>query len=219
MNKKFFGFETSKNFEYENGFYITSHNSRIGKLISHYELYKMITGLPGQIVECGVYKGTSLIRFATFREILESPYSRKIIGFDIFGEFPRSGDVKDNKFIERFESEGGNGISEEELEDIFKYKNISNIELIKGDIIQTIPDYVKKHEELKISLLHVDVDIYEPTKVILENLFNKVVHGGIIVFDDYSTVGGETRAIDEFLKDRKIEKLPFSHIPSYYRKY
>jgi Macrocin-O-methyltransferase (TylF) len=78
------------------------------------------------------------------------------------------------------------------------------------------------HPELKIALLHVDVDVYLPTKVILQELFDRVVKGGLVVFDDYGTVAGETRAIDEFLEktgsDVLIEKLPISHIPAYIRR-
>ena len=65
-----------------------SHVTRLSKMLAQYELYKTIIGLPSHVVECGVYKGASLRRFATFREILENPYSRKIIGFDAFGQFP-----------------------------------------------------------------------------------------------------------------------------------
>ena len=53
----------------ENNFYSLSHPSRISKLINHYELYKKIISLKGDIIECGVFKGNSLIRFLTFREI------------------------------------------------------------------------------------------------------------------------------------------------------
>lgn len=218
MKEKLFGFEKNNCFEYENGFYITSHNTRISKIISHYELYKMILGLPGHIVECGVYKGTSLIRFAVFREMLESPYSRKIIGFDIFGKFPKSGDKDDIAFVEKFEDEGGEGMSKIELEKVLMHKNIANVELIQGNILESVPDYVNNHPEMKICLLYIDVDIYEPTKIILENLFEKVVKEGLIIFDDYATIAGETRAVDEFLKNKKIEKLPFSHTPCFFRK-
>ncbi|ERS85084.1 hypothetical protein Q667_17680 [Marinobacter sp. C1S70] len=82
------GFEKSKAFYYENGFYLTSDPKRLHKLISHYELYKKIIDLPGEVVEFGVFKGASLIRFATFRECLETFSSRKIFGFDAFGDFP-----------------------------------------------------------------------------------------------------------------------------------
>ncbi|MCZ2845468.1 MAG: dTDP-6-deoxy-L-hexose 3-O-methyltransferase, partial [Candidatus Bathyarchaeota archaeon] len=123
MGKILFGFDIEKNFEYENGFYLTSDITRIGKLLAHYELYKLIIDLPGNIIECGVYKGTSLIRFSSFREILESPYSRKIIGFDAFGKFPEQQQYSDASYIKKFESIGGFGISVDELKKVFQYKH------------------------------------------------------------------------------------------------
>lgn len=222
MTDQIFNFDIDKQWDYENAFYITSHSTRIAKLLAHYELYKTITNLPGHIVECGVFKGTSLIRFATFRDALESPFSRKIIGFDAFGKFPRQTNEgeEDTEFIDDFESSAGIGISVEELSKSFKHKSFENYELVKGDVLETIPQYLEKHPELKISLLHIDVDVYKPTKCILENLFDRVVTGGLIVFDDYGTVPGETKAVDEFFaRDNiKIEKLGISHIPTFYRK-
>jgi hypothetical protein len=97
MSKTFMGFDVDRCWDYENGFYLTSHLTRLSKLLAHYELYKMIVGLPGQVVECGVYKGVSLLRFATFRQVLESPYSRKIIGFDAYGRFPEEGESATEK--------------------------------------------------------------------------------------------------------------------------
>ena len=84
----------------------------------------------------------------------------------------------------------------------------------------TVPDYVNNHPELKIALLHIDVDVYKPSVAILKHLFDRVVPGGLIVFDDYGTVAGETRAVDEFFLEQNIiiEKLSISHIPSYIRK-
>lgn len=96
----------SKKYDYENGFYLTSDITRIGKMLAHYELYKKIRRISGAIVECGVYKGASLTRFATFRECLESQYSRKIVGFDMFGQFPRVENKEDNEFIDMFEGQG-----------------------------------------------------------------------------------------------------------------
>ena len=78
-------------FDYENGFILTSPVYRLGNIISHYEIYKKIVNLPGDVVELGVFKGNSLIQFATFRELLENENSRKIIGFDIFDKFPSGG--------------------------------------------------------------------------------------------------------------------------------
>ncbi|OLS25561.1 MAG: Demethyldecarbamoylnovobiocin O-methyltransferase [Candidatus Heimdallarchaeota archaeon LC_2] len=214
-----FGFEFTKNWEYENGFYLTSHITRISKLISHYELYKSIIELPGHVLEFGVYKGASLIRMLTFREMLESQYSRKIVGFDAFGKFPSVKDQDDQKFIKRFEDAGGDGISKNDLEVALGKKGFTNYELIEGDIHETLPNYLREHPELRISLLHIDVDVYEPTETILSSLLNHVVRGGVIMLDDYNTVSGETKAVDDYFSktDVIIKKLPISHIPSFIR--
>ncbi|HEV2468985.1 MAG TPA: TylF/MycF/NovP-related O-methyltransferase [Candidatus Sulfotelmatobacter sp.] len=223
MKKSFLGFDADKCWDYENGFYLTSHLTRLSKILAHYELYKTIVDLPGHIVECGVYKGSSLLRFASFREVLESPYSRKIIGFDAFGRFPvDEQDENDRAFVHRFSTEGGDGISRSSLLDVLAHKGFDNIELVEGDICSTVPQYVAGHPELKIALLHIDVDIYRPTQIILDQLFDRVVPRGLVVLDDYGTVAGETQAIDEFLTKSKpqriIEKLPIAHIPAYIRK-
>jgi hypothetical protein len=173
-----FGFHTEKSFDYENGYWLTSAPSRFEKAIAHYELYKKIITLPGDIVECGVFKGTSLIRFATFREMLESQSARKIWGFDAFGEFPK--DVKsedDKEFIEKFESAAGQGIGVEELEQVLANKGFSNINLAKGDIMKTLPKFLRNGAQ-KIALLNIDVDVYEPTKFVQEQLYDRVVGGG-----------------------------------------
>ncbi len=220
MGKKLFGFDTDQQWDYENGFYLTSHLTRLPKMLAHYELYKSILNLPGHIVECGVFKGASFIRFCTFREVLESPHSRKIIGFDAFGKFPEQDCANDQAFLKRFESDAGDGISVDALTEVLSYKNFDNYELIRGDIVYTLPEYISNHPELKIALLHIDVDVYQPSMVILNHLFDKVVRDGLVVFDDFGTVAGETKAIDEFFLEKNviIEKLPISHIPSYIRK-
>lgn len=215
-----FGFDTEKSWDYENGFYLTSSSKRLAKAMAQYELYKSILGLPGDVVECGVFKGASLIRWATFREALESQNSRMIVGFDAFGKFPASGDARDRKFAVAWEEAAGTGISMDELTTVMNQKGFQNYVLDMGDICETVPQYVHDHPQMKIALLHVDVDVYRPTKTVLDHLYDKVVRGGLIVFDDYGTLPGETQAVDEFFagKDVLIEKLGIGHIPSFVRK-
>lgn len=211
-------FDLNKKWDYENGFYLTSDISRIGKFLNHYDIYKRIIGLPGDVFEFGVYKGCSLIRLLTFRNLLENENSRKVYGFDIFGKFPNELKlISDRHFVERFENEGGEGITKSQLEQFLYNKNFSNYQLIEGDILITLPAFIEQCKFKKISLLHIDVDVYEPTKLILEMLWNRVVKGGVLMLDDYGTVEGETNAVDEFFRNKnvKIIKPPFNHIPCY----
>ena len=193
-----------KKWDYENGFYLTSDKSRLQKIITHYEIFKKTRKVRGDIIEFGVFKGNSLIRFATYRDIFKS--NKKIIGFDAFGRFPIQNNKNDNKFIKKFEKESGIGISLNNLKSFLNKKKLKNILLYKGNIETTIEEFLKENKLLKISFLHIDVDVYQPTKIILEKLFDKVSRNGIILFDDYSVIEGETKAVDEFLKKKKYKE-------------
>ena len=97
----------NKSFEYENNFYLSCDNTRLSKILAHYEFYKMIKNLPGAIIDCGVFKGTSLVRFAGFRDLFGNAYSHKIIGFDTFDDFPETSYEDDKKFRQRFIANAG----------------------------------------------------------------------------------------------------------------
>jgi hypothetical protein len=212
-------FDSEKAFEYENGFYLTSDISRIGKMMAHFELYKMISNLPGDIVETGVFKGASFIRWLTYRNLLENENSRAVIGFDSFEYFPKTEYLLDKTYRENFiNSAGDHSIQISELEEVCKHKHLRNFNLIKGNINETFPDYFNKNPHTKIALLHIDTDVYEPAKTALEIAWPRLVKGGIIILDDYGTFPGETKAVDDFFRDKnvRIKKLSISHkIPAY----
>jgi hypothetical protein len=213
-----------KYWDYELGYWWFSDISRFGKVISQIELYKSIIDLPGTIAEFGVYKATSLIRWLSLREIFETTSTRKIIGFDAFGSFPTEGLNKVNSdlnFVQNFEKGGGDGLSIEETKSILKFKEFTNYELINGDVRDSLPNFLKKNNSERFSLIHLDMDVYEPTAFVLENLYERLVIGGLIIVDDYNTVEGATIAVDEFISKNsnlKIEKLPYNNIPSFIRK-
>ena len=214
--------EMGRVWDYENGFYWFSDTTRINKLIYHYELYKLIQNIPGDILEFGVFKGISLLRFCHFRDALENNYTRKIVGFDYYGKFPtdRVKSKDDLNFIKHFEDVSGYGCSKNELMEILNNKGFKNFELVEGNIFDTLPGYLKKNPETRLSLLHLDLDVAEPTKFVLETMYDRVVAGGLIVIDDYNSVTGATKSVDEFIKDYslKLETLSFYAKPSFIRK-
>lgn len=210
--------ENISEWDFENGFYLTCKNNRISDLISHLELYKMILNLPGDVLEFGVYKGSSFIQLLSFRQFYENSDSRSIVGFDTFGKFPDNLELdSDVSFVKRFKKEGGESISKTDLEKFLFKKKFSNYSLIKGNILKTLPDYLKRNPEKRFSLVHIDVDVYEPTKFVLENIWTKIVIGGIIILDDYAAVEGASKAIEEFIHDKKIsiQKMSYKYKPSY----
>jgi hypothetical protein len=212
-------YDLSKRFDYENGFYATADPSRFSKFITHLEFFKQTSTVRGEILEFGIFKGNSFFRWIKFRDLLEQTSSRKVIGFDIFGDFPEAkfeGDKqRRDDFVE--ETNGGKSISLEEMQELLDKQSLSkNVELVKGDILVTLKDYLNKNPHLKISLLHIDVDLYEPVKEILEQLYDRVSTGGIIILDDYGTFSGTNKAVDDFFNNKaEVKKLPFSNTISF----
>jgi hypothetical protein len=207
-------------FTYENNFYLSCGISRLSKVLSQYELFKIAHGRPGEIIECGVFKGVSLARFAMMRNMLGSPFAKRVIGFDIFGDFPDMDRDDDVQFRDRFVEHTGTAesITPDQLMTALKHKNVhENVELIAGDITETIPSYIKDHLELKISLLNMDTGTYESTMTILENFYPRVVPGGVVILDNYGATGGETQAVDEYFSETpvNIQKHSYALTPCF----
>ncbi len=81
-----------------------------------------------------------------------------------------------------------------------------------------MPKYFKDNPCTKISFLHLDMDVYEPTLFALEQCWDRIVNGGIVMIDDYNAVFGATKAVDEFLPkigNPIIQKSSIAHIPCY----
>lgn len=212
-------YDIHKKFEYENGFYATADPSRFSKFITHLEFFKQTSTVRGEIVEFGIFKGNSFFRWIKFRDLLEQTSSRKVIGFDIFGDFPEAQFEEDKAKRDAFvaETNGGKSISFEEINTLLQAQGLhKNVDIVKGDIMETLDNYIQDNPHLKISLLHIDVDLYEPTKLILEKLYDRVTKGGIIIFDDYGAFAGANKAVDDFFENKvEIKKLPFSNAISF----
>ena len=91
------------------------------------------------------------------------------------------------------------------------------IEVIEGDINETVPSYVEKNPGLRISLLHLDVDLYKPNLAALEHFYPRVVPGGLVVLDEYGMTewGGESKAFEDYFgeKQSKIQKFNWTSTP------
>jgi hypothetical protein len=92
-----------------------------------------------------------------------------------------------------------------------------NAEFVCEDIPKTVPEYMAQHPELKISLLDLDTNIYEPAVTIPENLYSRIVKGSVLILDNYGTFPGETKAVDDYFKARDvcIQKFSFCMTQDY----
>ena len=200
----------------------------LARFIARYELFKRIKDVKGSIIECGVHRGGGVMGWAKMSSALE-PYSlnRKIIGFDTFSGFSAVNEedlIKTGKDVNEELKEGGwsaeEGIYAEMQDCIAEYDsgrlfgNRAKVELVKGDAVKTIPEYLEKNQHLLVSLLFMDFDMYEPTKVALEHFMPRMPKGGILVFDQINNPvwPGETVALLEHfggINHLEIRKFDF----------
>ena len=182
---------------------------RLQKILARYELFKKIVNVPGDICECGVFKGTGLFTWVKLSKLFKPHNSFKIIGFDFFENKskPKFKYKTDQKVL-KMHNKGG--ITQKELFKKCKEWNFDNLKLYAGDVTKTSKKYANESLGSRIALLYLDVDNYEGTLEILKNLYNKMSKGGVIAFDEYALRGhGESDAVDEFLKDKKIKLKSF----------
>ena len=192
------------------------------QFISRYELYKLIEDIPGDILEFGVCGGKGLFSFVQSVFINEPQYQwRNIIGFDTFEGFT-SVHEKDNlelsshlKVKGAFKTDSYDELLQlKKVHQDFRFmNNRDQIELVKGDVMTTLPEYINKNPGLIVSLLYLDLDLYEPTKLAIELLWKRIPKGGIIVLDEaiMRDWEGEAIALHETIGigNCKMVKIPY----------
>lgn len=208
-------------------FPLFSPRQSIATFLLKYEIFKRILHIQGSIIECGVAYGSGLMSFATFSAIFEPVnHTRRIIGFDTFEGFPSLSD-KDKPGQDPNAKVGGMNVnSYEELTRCIKIYDqnrfvghLKKVEIVKGDITKTAPEYLENNPHLVVALLYLDLDLYEPTKVAMETFLPRMPKGAIIAFDELNHPDwpGETLALLETIgiRNLRIERFPFDSVRSF----
>jgi hypothetical protein len=198
-----------------NDFLLHGTTDRFAKILSRYELFKQVIEVPGDIVECGVFKGTGVLFWAKLIQIFHPLSLRKVVGFDTFGEFPATGEV-DRRFAAELCAEAAyRGADPEALIAIAAECGVRDrVALICGDATVTIREYVEAHPGFRIALLNLDFDTYAPTHAALEALYDSVVPGGGVICDEYSLSGcSESDAVDDYLREHDLSAVRLRNIP------
>lgn len=171
--------------------------------------------IEGDFVECGVWRGgNALIAADVFRRLAPA---RKVYLFDTFAGMtePTAADV----------SRGGAGAQEqyremskddhnewcyaslEEVQASFRARELlPQAVFVQGDVAQTLRD--AQRLPARISVLRLDTDWYESTRLELELLYPLLQPGGVLTVDDYGYWGGARKAVDEYFAARA---RPFFH--------
>lgn len=177
--------------------------------------YIVQRGIPGSIVECGVWKGGSMMA-AALTLVSLSVDSIDLYLFDTYEGMtePSAIDVscdgeRASKVFQRLSTNGDGSkwclASLEEVQQNMWSTGYSKerIKFIKGKVEDTIPI----HAPERIALLRLDTDWYESTRHELVHLFPRLSAGGVLIIDDYGYWAGSRRAVDEYFAQQGVTLL------------
>jgi hypothetical protein len=194
-------------------------------LFYYNELYKQILDIPGVICEFGVQWGAGLTQLLNFRNLYEAHNtSRVIYGFDTFDGFEGVTSSDGNLVFDgEYKTEKDYLSTLEEIltihESFQPRPHIKRTSLIKGDASKTINNWLESNPHAIISMAIFDMDIYQPTKDVLEAILPRLTRGSLLVFDELNCpeFPGETLALNEVLGINKValRKTPYQPNSSY----
>jgi O-methyltransferase len=174
--------------------------------------YIVKAGIPGDIVECGVWRGGSMMMAALSLQALGDT-SRRLICFDTFAGHPRPDPKRDGALayqeweqqkITEKSSHWAEVSAEEVAQNIYStgYPP-ENVKLVKGMVEDTLPGNLPS----QIALLRLDTDWYESTMQEMKYLYPLIADKGVLILDDYGCLAGARQAVDQYFKDNGIVPL------------
>jgi O-methyltransferase len=169
--------------------------------------------IPGDVVECGVWKGGSMM--AAARTLMEFGAKRRLHLFDTFEGMsePTAVDMNfaaqaaEDYMVEEF-NKTGQAAAYAPLDDVKRNLqqtgyDMDQVVFVKGKIEETIPANAPE----KIALLRLDTDWYESTYHELVHLYPRLSVGGVLIIDDYGHWAGCRKAVDQYIQERRIKIL------------
>src|SRR5262245_20621762 len=165
-------------------------------------------GIPGHLVECGVWRGGAAFLMA---EVLRHAgvRDRSVWLFDSFEGLPPPQEIDGAKALAYPQNRADPWYHDNcraSLEDVrgnaASLGLTSYLELVKGWFDQSLP--ANRDRIGPIALLRIDGDWYASVRGCLENLYDQVVEGGLVVLDDYFAWDGCSIAVHEFLGSRRL---------------
>jgi hypothetical protein len=174
------------------------------------ELFKYIydNNIKGDLLEAGVWKGGATIFMTALNKYYNT--NKKIYACDSYEGLPKKSNYIEDNIVNGSDWQTY-AVSLDEVKDNFKKYNLldDNVIFVKGFFEESL----KNINIEDISILRLDGDMYTSTISCLDELYDKVVKGGVIIIDDYGwEIAGAGKATDDFRKKRNINtKMIFSY--------
>lgn len=158
------------------------------------QLFQLVADVPGDVAECGVYKGGSAFFLA--RHIVRRGLDKRLCLFDSFEGLSAPADI-DGSY---WQAGALTGTIEHVQNALAPLGPVPFVEFYKG----WIPDRFSEVADRRFCFVHVDVDLYQPTLDSIAFFYPRMEPGGIILLDDYGfeSCPGVTAAVDQFMADK-----------------
>jgi hypothetical protein len=173
------------------------------RLVTYFELYKLIQHLDGSIVKCGISADEAFSYFSFFKQAGNK--KQALVSFEKSSSLFENVEVNNETVMV---VKPVNTISKQ-IELIKKARN-ENIEFLPGLLTNSIPDYLIANPELKIALLTIDLDDYENTLTAMQYFYPRLVSGGVLIMNNYHKKNGESVAIKEYFSGQDVFIRHFS---------
>lgn len=200
---------------------VTIKRQTLSRILYLDMLYQQVVAKPGVICEFGVQWGATLATFINLRGVYEPfNHSRKIFGFDTFEGFA-SVTEEDGGFSNVGDYGTARGYREA-LEEILTIHeafspipHLRKFELIQGDASVTVDQWLQDNPHVIIAMAVFDMDVYKPTRDVLEKIIPRLTKGSLLVFDELNCphFPGETIAVQEVLGLNNLRLRRFPHQP------
>lgn len=194
-------------------FGLYSGKETIARQLAVYEIYKKTLNVPGHVVEFGSWNGNNLLFLAKIMEMLQPNSYKELYSFDTFEGLQTFSEKDGEASLELRGEYNGN---HEILKELIKLHNFDEwVNIVKGDILETLPIFLEANVHVIFSFIYIDVDLYDPTIKILEECDSRLASGGVIVFDEaiHELWKGETTALLEYLSSTSKSKYEMGTIP------
>lgn len=192
-----------------NTFIFSMDRKLFGKLASKLYFTELTKHVPGDIVELGVFKGSGMAGWLKASEITGTRH-KEVLGFDTFNFselMDRISTQDKNVMRSLFEKRNFNPDHyEQQLSLVLQQAGFNNFGLIKGDVFDSVEQFLVAKPGFRASIVNFDLDTAEPTEHCLELFWSRVPKGGALVFDEYGIdEWTESNAVDLFCESRGLQ--------------
>lgn len=184
-------------------------NPQSKRLVTYYELYKLIKHLDGSIIKCGITSDEAFSYFSFFKQMNQYK-NQPMVAFEknpsIF-EIAKFNDDQQEVLAVKNTHTKQIGAAQQNL----VQKGLAEkIEFVPGLLSNSIPEYLIENPELKIALLTIDIDDFESTLTAMQYFYPRIVSGGILIMNNYYKKSEENMAIQEYFMGEEVIVRHFS---------